>query len=425
MREAAQTVEAVFREEHGFLLASLIRRCGDFERAEEALQDALAVALERWPKDGMPHTPAAWILRTAQNRLIDVLRRDARRPDKEALVARPEASTTQAPAEREEADAFPANDDRLRLLFTCCHPALSADAQSALLLNALGGLSTREIARAYLTSEATMAQRLVRAKRKIRQAGIPFRVPEAEQLPERLGVVLRVVYLVFNEGYAASEGVALLRGPLCTEAIRLGRLLLQLMPEQTEAAGLLALMLLQDARREARVGPEGELIRLRDQDRSLWDAQAVAEGLALLETSLQARRPGPYQVQAALAALHAEAPDGPSTDWPQAVRLYDVLLEMEPSPVVALNRAVAVSMASGAEAGLAALAVIEQDGSLQDYLYLHATRAEFLSEAGHWEPARAAYERAIELASNLTERRFLQQRLERVLQRITSTRPDQ
>lgn len=419
MSEARATVEAVFREEHGLLLATLIGRCGDFERAEEALQDALTIALERWPADGTPARPAAWILGTAQHRLIDGLRRETRRPDKEAHLARPEVSPPSGLPDLDEADVFPADDDRLRLLFTCCHPALAREAQTALILNALGGLSTREIARAFLVSEATMAQRLVRGKRKIRQAGIPFRVPQADQLRERIDVVLQVVYLVFNEGYAASEGVALLRRGLCAEAIRLGRLLHELLPDELEVAGLLALMLLQDARRDARMDADGELIRLRDQDRSRWDAAAVDEGRTLLERALQGGRAGPYQVQAALAAVHADAQDAASTDWPQAVRLYDVLLTMEPTPVVALNRAVAVAMAQGPEAGLEALVPIEQDGALDGYLYLHATRADLLREAGRLPESREAYARAIALATNEAEQRFLAARLAE----ITRTRP--
>jgi len=401
-------VEAVFREEHGLLLAALIRRCGDFERAEEALQEALAVALERWPVDGVPARPAAWVLGTARHRLLDGLRREARRPDKEAAVARPEA---QRAPDSDEADAFPPEDDRLRLLFTCCHPALAPEAQTALVLSALGGLTTREIARAFLVSEATMAQRLVRAKRKIRQAGIPFRVPAADQIAERLAVVLRVVYLVFNEGYAASEGVALLRAGLCDEAIRLGRLLVELLPDEPEVHGLLALVLLQHARRDARTDADGGLVRLRDQDRARWDRAAIDEGRALLVGALRSGRAGPYQVQAAIAAVHADATDAASTDWPQVVRLYDVLLRLEPSPVVALNRTVAVAMASGPDAGLAALAPVERAGALDDYLYLHATRADLLRQAGRVPEARAAYQRALRLVTNGTERAFLERRL--------------
>ncbi len=405
-------VEAVFREEHGLLLAALIRRCGDFERAEEALQEALAVALERWPTDGVPARPAAWVLGTARHRLIDGLRREFARPGKEAAVARPELDpAARRASEPDEVDAFPPEDDRLRLLFTCCHPALAREAQTALVLSALGGLTTREIARAFLVSEATMAQRLVRAKRKIRQAGIPFRVPAAEQLAERLVVVLRVGYLVFNEGYAASEGVALLRAGLCDEAIRLARLLVELLPDEPEARGLLALLLLQHARRDARTAPDGGLVRLRDQDRARWDRAAIDEGRALLEGALRSGRAGPYQVQAAIAAVHADAEDAASTDWPQVVRLYDVLVRLEPSPVVALNRAVAVAMASGPEAGLAALEPAERSGALDDYLYLHATRADLLRQAGRAAEARAAYERALALVTNGAERAFLERRL--------------
>ena len=389
----------MFREEHGRAVAVLVRRFGDIDVAEEAVQDAFAEAVRRWPSSGLPPSPAGWIITTARNRAIDRLRRDASREDKQA-----QAALVQAPDEPVEEG--PVRDDRLRLIFTCCHPALAVPAQVALTLRLLGGLTTTEIARAFLVPEPTMAQRLVRAKGKIRDAGIPFRVPAEADLPDRLRAVLAVVYLIFNEGYAASSGERLVREDLCAEAIRLGRLLAGLMPDEPEVTGLLALMLLIESRRATRTTPGGELVRLADQDRLLWDRELIDEGQALVRRCLQLDRPGPYQLQAAINAVHSDAPTAAATDWSQVVELYDQLMAVAPSPVVALNRAVALAEVEGPEAGLGLVDGLALDG----YHLFHAIRADLLRRLGREAEAADAYEAAIALTENTAERDFLERK---------------
>ena len=412
---AHDAVDRLFREEQGRAVATLIRVTGDFDLAEEAVQDAFISALETWPQRGIPTNPGAWITTTARNRAIDRLRRRRRLTEKTETLAREAALETELRAlETGPEDTMQIADDRLRLIFTCCHPALALDARVALTLRTLGGLTTPEIARAFLVPEPTLAQRLVRAKRKIRDAGIPYRVPPAELLPERLDGVLAVLYLVFNEGYAASSGDTLIRKELCAEAIRLARVVVSLLPDEPEATALLALMLLHDARREARVGAAGELVLLDDQDRSRWDAARIAEGRALVEQALAARRPGPYQVQAAIASLHDEAATPADTDWAQIAALYGTLQRMTPSPVVELNLAAAVAMADGPAVGLAMMDGIAASGELDSYPYLHAARADLLRRLERWSEAEAAYRRALELTSNGAERAFLEGRLAEV-----------
>jgi RNA polymerase sigma-70 factor (ECF subfamily) len=399
-RIAVAEIERVFRAEYGRAVSVLVRRIGDIDLAEEAVQDAFAIAVERWPSSGLPPSPAGWIITTARHRAIDRFRREASRDDRHA-----QAVLRQLRDEPdEEEDLVP--DDRLRLIFTCCHPALALPARVALTLRLLGGLTTAEIAHAFLVPEATMAQRLVRAKGKIRDAGIPYRVPGESDRAARLGAVLAVLYLIFNEGYAASSGDRLVRDELCTEAIRLARVLAGLMPGEPEVMGLLALMLLVHARRAARVTADGGLVLLADQDRRLWDLALIAEGQAIVRRCLRRNRPGPYQIQAAINAVHGDAPTAAATDWRQVLRLYDQLLSIAPNPIVSLNRAVAVAEVDGPAAALAIL-----DGlDLDRYHLFHAVRADVLRRLGRTADAARSYDRAIALTGNVKEREFLEAR---------------
>jgi RNA polymerase sigma-70 factor (ECF subfamily) len=403
-QSVAARIDAIYRAESRRVYATLVRLLGDFDAAEEALHDAFRAALEQWPREGIPGNPRAWLVSTGRFKAIDGLRRRARfdTTDPELLE--------EIPDDTSERDQDGIEDDRLRLIFTCCHPALAPDAQVALTLREVCNLTTEEIAQAFLTAAPTLAQRIVRAKSKIREARIPYEVPAQADLPQRLGMVLRVVYLVFNEGYSASSGPSLLRADLSGEAIRLGRLLVQLLPEP-EAMGLLALMLLHESRRAARAGTDGDIVLLAEQDRALWNREQIAEGSALVTRALQSGRPGPYALQAAVAAVHANATNADSTDWREIVGLYDVLLQVEPSPVVELNRAAAVAMRDGPAAGLALIDAILQRGDLLDYHLAHAARADMCRRLGAAADARRSYERAIALVRQEPERRFLERRL--------------
>ncbi len=403
-----------FRRDAARAIAILARALRDLDRAEDAVQEAYLIALERWPRDGLPPNPAAWVVATARNRAIDRLRREQRGARKLAALAALEHAVEALPLDESPADATPIADERLSLIFACCHPSLGLEARVALTLRALGGLSTDEIAGAFLVPDATMAQRLVRAKRKIRDAGIPFTVPPEERLPERLDAVCTVVYLIFNQGYAATSGEQVVREDLCEEAIRLARLIAELMPGQPEVLGLLALLLFQHARRAARTDGAGELVTLDEQDRSRWDHDEIGEALSLLGRAARAEREGSYQLQAAIAAVHAVARDSASTNWRGIATLYGRLAALTGSPVVELNRAVAVAMDEGPAAGLALVERLEGDGVLADYHLLHAARADLLRRLGRRNDAASAYERAAALAKNGSERRFLERRLREV-----------
>jgi RNA polymerase sigma-70 factor, ECF subfamily len=405
------TVEAVYRSDSRRVLATLIRLLGDFDLAEEALHDAFAAAVEQWERDGVPANPRSWLVSAGRFKAIDSIRRRARFDTALVQLADQLDSHASDPGVQDGEDV---EDDRLRLIFTCCHPALSPDAQVALTLREVCGLTTEEIAHAFLTAAPTLAQRIVRAKAKIRDARIPYQVPTSDDLPERLDSVLRVIYLVFNEGYSASSGATLTRHDLSGEAIRLARLLNELLPEP-EVVGLLALMLLHESRRAARTSPTGDLVLLEDQDRSLWNRDQIAEGTRLLLQALSSRRFGPYTIQAAIAAVHAEAPNAAATDWAQIVGLYDVLARADPSPVVELNRAVAVAMRDGPLAGLALIDAILADGDLADYHLAHSARAELCRRLGRTAEARVAYQRALDLTRQEPERRFLERRLDNLL----------
>ena len=405
--QVSRTIETLYRSESGRVLATLVRLLGDLEVAEEAMHEAFAVALESWPQTGIPDKPRPWLISTARFKAIDAMRRRARFDGvQNDLIAHLESRAIEAPIEDEDE----IEDDRLRLIFTCCHPALPPEGQVALTLREICGLTTEEIARAFLVTPATLAQRIVRAKAKIRETRIPYEVPTPEELPERLDAVLQVVYLVFNEGYSAAAGTEVTRAELTREAIRLGRLLIELQPEP-EIMGLLALMLLQESRRAARTSPTGELILLEHQDRSLWNREQIAEGLALVEQALSSRRFGPYTLQAAIAAVHAEAESTAATDWRQIVALYNQLVRIQPSPVVHLNRAVAIAMRDGPEVGLKHIDAVLEHGELANYYLAHSARADMYRRLGRTDEARTSYEKALSLTQQEPERQFLQERI--------------
>ena len=410
LQQVRRLVDDVYRSESRMVLATLIRLLGDFDAAEEAMHDAFAVAVERWSRDGVPGNPRAWLVSTGRFKAIDAMRRRARFDASLPELTRQLDSTTITDSDTEKWDNETVEDDRLRLIFTCCHPSLAPEAQVAMTLREVCGLTTEEIARAFLTKPPTVAQRIVRAKAKIRDARIPYIVPSETELPDRLDTVLQVVYLVFNEGYSSSSGGSLTRHDLSGEAIRLGRLLIQLLPEP-EVMGLLALMLLQDSRRAARTSTTGDLILLEHQDRTLWNRDQIAEGLKLVERALSSRRIGPYTLQAAIAAVHAQAPHADATDWSQIVILYDVLFQAEPSPIIELNRAAAVAMRDGASAGLVLIDAILARGDLANYHLAHAARADLCRRSGRTAEARASYERALSLTQQEPERRSLERRM--------------
>ena len=402
----SRTIETLYRSESGRVLATLVRLLGDLDLAEESMHEAFAAALESWPQAGIPDNPRPWLISTARFKAIDMMRRRARFDGAQKdLVAHMESRIHHAPVGEEEIE-----DDRLRLIFTCCHPSLAPEARVALTLREVCGLTTEEIAKAFLITPSTLAQRIVRAKTKIRETRIPYEVPAPEELPERLDAVLQVIYLVFNEGYSAAAGAEVTRAELTGEAIRLGRLLTELQPEP-EVIGLLALMLLQESRHAARTSPTGELILLENQDRSLWNREQIAEGVALLEKALNSRRFGSYTLQAAIAAVHAEAESVAATDWRQIVALYDRLLQIQPSPVIQLNRAVAIAMRDGPEAGLAQIDAVLEDGELANYYLAHSARADMYRRLGRTAEARSSYEKALALTQQEPERQFLQERI--------------
>jgi RNA polymerase sigma-70 factor (ECF subfamily) len=412
MSQARETLDKVFREEYGRIIATMIRLSGSFDLAEEALQEAFTSAASKWDREGTPNNPGAWLTTVAHRKLVDAIRRDKTHTDKQSEIAF-ESTRLQPytePKLPEQTVEYP--DDRLRLIFTCCHPSLVREAQVALTLRTLGGLTTTEIAHAFLVPETTLAQRLVRAKQKIRLAGIPYEVPSLEVISERLASVRAVIYLIFNEGYAASAGHSLIRNDLCAEAIRLGRVLCELLPNDPENMGLLALMLLQDSRRWARVNNEGELVTLEAQDRSRWDEAEIAEGMQLVQEALSLRRVGNYQLQAAIAAVHAEAKHADQTDWRQIVALYEELLRLTSSPVVALNHAAAVAMSEGPEQGLRLLEAAGAGGALQNYYLFHASRADLLRRLDRSDEAATAYATALSLTTNHVEQNYIRRRLE-------------